>query len=220
MSDAQIVYRSGVKFFGGRSKMPAWAEDRLRGYMDDAGVPVLQISSGYRTPEDQARIMYDNIQAHGLASQRALYGATPNRVLDVYESNSGSPRADVIAAMADKIREIGPEKISRHMAEDAITFDISPSSMPSDQATSLLSRMRQVPNNPSWRSSSSVPEIGELYWPPKDPAYHVEFPIASAPADAETDTESGGLGIADVVIGGAAVAGVVLAARKIMKRRG
>ncbi len=76
MSDAQIVYRSGVKFFGGRSKMPAWAEDRLRGYMDDAGVPVLQISSGYRTPEDQARIMYDNIQAHGLSSQRALYGAT------------------------------------------------------------------------------------------------------------------------------------------------
>ena len=192
MSDPQIVYHSNVKFLDG-FELPAWARDRLLGYMSDAGVDVLQISSGYRSPEDQARIMSDNVRSHGMASQRALYSSLGNQVLDAYPDQS---------AMVDVIRRIGPEHISRHMAEDAITFDIAPSSMPSDQSAALLARLRQAPQNSKWREDpDTIYEIGELYWPPKDPAYHVEFPGNSAGVLADGSSDGSGLGVGDVVGG-------------------
>lgn len=211
MSDAQIVYHSNVVFFGGARKMPAWAEDRLRGYMDEAGVEALQISSGYRSPEDQARIMAQNVDQHGMASQRALYGANGNRVLDAYPNQ---------AAMAAVIRSIGPEKVSRHMAEDAVVFDIAPSSISGSGFEDLKSVMKEAPQNQNWRQDpDTLYEIGELYYPPKDPALHVEFPNNSAGIQSD-GSEEGGIGVGDVVAGGLiAVVGYKVGKALIARRR-
>ena len=188
---AQIVYHSNVKFAGGATKMPKWAEDRLSEYADDAGVDALQVSSGYRSPEDQARIMSDNVANHGMASQRALYGANGNRILDQYPNQT---------AMAAKVREIGPEKVSRHMATDAVVFDVAPSSMSSSGFESLKSRMKSAPQNAAWRQDpETIYEIGELFYPPKDPALHVEFPGNSSGVKVD---DSSGIGVGDVVVGG------------------
>jgi hypothetical protein len=207
----QIVYRSNVVFLNGQT-MPRWAEDRLRGYMDEAGVPSLQISSGYRSPEDQARIMSDNVRGTSMAKQRALYSSLGNQVLDAYPDQ---------AAMVAVIRRIGPEHISRHMAEDAITFDIAPSSMPGGmngtEAQALLSVLRAAPQNAKWRDDSEhIYEIGELYWPPKDPAIHVEFPNTSSGV---SDDDSAGLGVGDVVVAGLILAVGYKVAQTVLRRR-
>lgn len=211
MSEAQIVYRSGsnpVVFFGGESSMPTWAEDRLKGYMDAAGVESLQISSGYRSPEDQARIMSDNVRNHGIASQRALYGHNGNLILDEYPDQ---------AAMAARIRSIGPDKVSKHMAEDAVVFDIAPSSIPGSGFEDLKSVMKAAPQNVNWRQDpDTIYEIGELLYPPKDPALHVEFPGNSAGVLADDSSDGSGLGVGDVV-GGALLAFAGYKAVKYLK---
>ena len=193
---ALVVIRSGVKFADGSNKMPAWAEDRLKAYLDAAGVDSVLVSSAYRSPEDQARIMSENVAAHGLASQRALYSALGNQVLDAYPDR---------ARMVDVIRRIGPEKISRHMATDAVTFDLAPSSLPGGAGGSaynkLLGVLRRAPQNARWREDpGTIYEVGELFWPPKDPAIHVEFPGNSRGVLAQGNTS--GIGIGDVVVAG------------------
>lgn len=196
---ALVVIRSGVKFSDGTSTMPKWAEDRLKTYLDAAGVDSVLVSSAYRSPEDQARIMSENVVAHGLSSQRALYGSTGNQVLDAYPDR---------AKMVDVIKRIGPERISRHMATDAVTFDLAPSSLPGGVDGSaynrLLKVLRAAPQNNRWRDDmGSIYEIGELYWPPKDPAIHVEFPGNSRGVLAQGNTS--GLGVGDVVVGALAL---------------
>lgn len=196
---ALVVIRSGVKFSDGTNKMPRWAEDRLKTYLDAAGVDSILVSSAYRSPEDQARIMSENVVAHGMSSQRALYGATGNQVLDAYPNQTN---------MAAVIRRIGPERISRHMATDAITFDLAPSSLPGGVGGAaydrLLDVLRNAPQNNRWRNDTgTIYEIGELFWPPKDPAIHVEFPGNSMGVVAQGNTS--GLGIGDVVAGALAM---------------
>lgn len=189
MSDAQIVYKSGVPHIA------AWAEERLRGYMDDAGVTVLQINSTRREPEDQARAMLYNIQHYGKEAQLELYGATGDRIINVWDPNLSD--AENKANMADMIRQIGPEKVSRHMANDAQVFDVAPSSVDPSVRDAFLARLKSVNKNPNWRASpDEVWEMGELFWPPKDPAYHVEFPNNSAGMflPASSDDSSGGPG--------------------------
>ena len=193
---ALVVIRSGVKFADGSSKMPAWAEDRLKAYLDAAGVDSALISSAYRSPEDQARIMSENVAAHGMASQRALYSSLGNQILDAYPDR---------ARMVDVIKRIGPDKISRHMATDAVTFDIAPSSLPGGVDGSaynrLLGVLRHAPQNAKWRNDpGTIYEVGELFWPPKDPAIHVEFPGNSRGVLAQGNTS--GIGIGDVVVAG------------------
>ena len=193
---ALVVIRSGVKFSDGSNKMPAWAEDRLKGYLDAAGVESVLVSSAYRSPEDQARIMAENVAAHGMASQRALYGALGQQVLDAYPNQ---------AAMAAVVRRIGPERISRHMATDAVTFDLAPSSLPGGVGGAayerLLRVLRAAPQNARWRDDTgTIYEVGELFWPPKDPAIHVEFPGNSRGVLAQGNTS--GIGVGDVVAGG------------------
>ena len=193
---ALVVIRSGVKFSDGSSKMPAWAEDRLKSYLDAAGVDSVLVSSAYRSPEDQARIMAENVAARGMASQRALYSSLGNQVLDAYPNQ---------ANMAAVIRRIGPQNISRHMAEDAVTFDLAPSSLPGgvDGAAynRLLRVLRAAPQNARWRQDmGTIYEVGELFWPPKDPAIHVEFPGNSRGVLTQGNTS--GIGIGDVVATG------------------
>jgi hypothetical protein len=75
------------------------------------------ITSTLRLPAKQADIMYGNAKIN-LAAQKALYGATGDAVLKVYEDNVAKPKADVVALMATKIEELldAGKPVSNHVS--------------------------------------------------------------------------------------------------------
>lgn len=85
----------------------------------------IYITSTARTPYDQARIMYDNCKSN-LQEQRRTYKASGQRVIDVYLNNSNKDRNAVIKLMENKINELGPSTVSKHLANPEIlnTFDV------------------------------------------------------------------------------------------------
>ena len=109
--------------------------------------------------------MYENIQRHGVEHQKRLYGPNGDAVIDVYVARRGDPRAEVIAAMEAKIREIGPGKVSKHSSHTHHVIDVAPST---------------IMNRPAFEAALERAEAGDLIskyiTPPEDPAYHIEIP--------------------------------------------
>jgi len=110
--------------------------------------------------------MYNNITNQGVAAQKRLYGPSGDKVIDVYvaEKAKGKSKAEIMDAMEDKILEIGPSKVSRHLADPKIlaVIDIAPSSIVNDNAfVAALERDSR---------------ISKLLKPPTDPAFHIEIP--------------------------------------------
>ena len=75
--------------------------------MHRAGVASILITSTARTPADQARIMYDNIERYGVAHQKLLYGKHVSSMQESVEKNAqvssswGVP--EKIRALAEKV---------------------------------------------------------------------------------------------------------------------
>ena len=57
----------------------------------------IRITSTMRTPYEQARIMYDNIESKGTKSQYLLYGGNGDKVIDVYIKNKDKDRDTVVS---------------------------------------------------------------------------------------------------------------------------
>lgn len=87
------------------------------------------ITSGYRNISRQVRIMYDNL-IRDYVGQRRLYLSAGAKLIDTYDQclEKGFSRERTLAAMTEKAKEIGPEKISRHCAETCV-FDIATGSL-------------------------------------------------------------------------------------------
>lgn len=126
-----------------------------------------RITSTARSVEDQARIMYDNISRNGVASQRRLYAAAGDSVIDVYEAEKkkNASRSAIETAMVDKINAIGPARVSNHLAQGAAicTIDVAPSSILAGNRAKFL------------EAASAHPSVVRLLQPPTDPAYHLEI---------------------------------------------
>ena len=77
------------------------------------------ITSGTRTPEDQARIMKYYVDLTGMEKQKKLYGPSGDKVLDYYPDQK---------AMTDEIYRLGPSKVSKHCGDpnEINVLDISP----------------------------------------------------------------------------------------------
>ena len=90
--------------------------------MAAANVAKLIISSTQRSPADQARVMYNNLETQGVAAQRKLYKPPGQAVIDVYVAGKAAKKTpDAIkAAMTAKINELGPENglASRRRSEN------------------------------------------------------------------------------------------------------
>lgn len=89
----------------------------------------IYITSTARVPYDQARIMYENTQRTGAAVQKSIYAAPGRQIIDVYTtgSNQNLSKSQIIANMEAKINEIGPSRVSKHLANPEVmnTFDVS-----------------------------------------------------------------------------------------------
>lgn len=139
--------------------------------MEAAGVASFTITRTASTPQDQARVMYQNLIStginQGIPKQRALYLPPGNKVIDVFEKNQGQPRDTVIALMAARIVELGPQTVSHHCCDpDKITvLDIAPTSIDSAQHAAFEAAVRADPRVSKFLTPAS-----------SDPAYHLEIP--------------------------------------------
>ena len=135
-----------------------------------ASLASCQITSTSRTPADQARIMFNNITKHGVAHQLGLYKPPGQSVVREFEraKTAGKDRPGIIAAMEAKIREVGPDKVSRHCADPAKlnVVDIAPSSVAS------ANRFQQAVN-----AAVQQGKVSKFLTPANnDPAFHLEIP--------------------------------------------
>jgi hypothetical protein len=90
--------------------------------MNETNNSSITINSVGRTPEDQARIMYENIKNGGLSATLKLYKTPGQEVAKCYPDK---------AKMLAKIYELGPSSVSLHCADQSKinVVDIQPSSL-------------------------------------------------------------------------------------------
>lgn len=148
--------------------LPLGAELVIRDIMTRAGTKACMVTSTARTPYDQARVMYDNIQAKGVEAQMALYKLPGQKVVQVYTamvtSGHAGLRDSVIAGMEAKILELGPSTVSRHCAgpdSPVWVIDIAPSSI-ANPANFIVHAEHHA-------------RVTKVLRPPADPAIHLEI---------------------------------------------
>lgn len=137
------------------------ATEILTEILIDAGLSNAMVTSGVRTPAEQARIMYDNIKRKGLPFNYRLYGTYGDKVIKVFEDHATKERADVITLMKSKIEEIGSSKVSKHCSSTHYVFDVAPSSI-----NDTLKFIAAVKNHKA---------VSKFLYPPHDPAFHIEI---------------------------------------------
>jgi hypothetical protein len=169
------VSANPVKIYG--VSIPVGARVALEEILLAAGVYSCKVTSFARTPEDQARVMWENCSAELPASlkvlykdsvhrQRSLYKAPGQAVVDVYAAHRTLSREACIAKMLEKILEVGPHKVSNHCAEaegPVWVVDVGPSSIPYTQRVKFC------------EVAKADPRVKRFLEPPADPAYHLEI---------------------------------------------
>lgn len=149
-----------------REAMTETALAVLREICSTACIRAVTITSTAREVEDQARIMYGNIRRQGAAAVRSLYRASGQSVVTAYEEavRAGLDEHGIRAAMAARIREAGPENVSRHIAQDGVcVFDIAPSSIVAGARARFIAAVE------------GHASVRHFLQPPRDPAYHLEI---------------------------------------------
>jgi hypothetical protein len=142
----------------------------LRDVMAVAKVAKLTISSTQRSPTDQARVMYNNLETQGVAAQRKLYKPPGQAVIDVYVAGKAANKSpDAIKAeMTAKINDLGPMNVSHHAADPKLlnVFDVAPSSVADVTAFEAAAK--------------ADARVSKFLTPPNDPGLHFEIPQPQA----------------------------------------
>jgi hypothetical protein len=138
----------------------------LRDIMGAANIAKLIISSTQRSPADQARVMFNNLETQGVAAQRKLYKPPGQAVIDVFVAGkAANESSDAIKAeMTAKIIALGPTTVSHHAADPKIlnVFDVAPSS---------------VSNVDGFQTAAKADSrVSKFLTPPNDPGLHLEIP--------------------------------------------
>jgi hypothetical protein len=138
----------------------------IKDILTAAKITTALVSSTARSPSDQARVMYDNAERHGVDSQHRLYGPSGDKVLDVYSARkaAGDTPDAIKAAMETKIKEIGPTHVSRHASDPRVlnVLDIAPSSIKDKVGFE--------------HAVKADDRVSYFLVPPTDPGYHLEIP--------------------------------------------
>ena len=138
----------------------------LKDILKTAGLSSALISSTARSPAQQARVMFNNIVATGVAAQKKLYAAAGDAVIDVYVKSKAAKKSpdQINADMEAKIIELGPTTVSHHAADPKVlnVFDVAPSSIGDKKAFEL--------------AVSKEKRVSKFLLPPNDPGYHLEIP--------------------------------------------
>jgi hypothetical protein len=150
--------------------------DVIRTQAAAQGITGLTISSAQRDARGQATAMYDNLVSQGESSQRTLYNANGNSVIDtaVTGMKSGASREATIDSMIERIKDIrtADPTAFKHLADPTRlqAIDIAPSSLNGrgtrqERIDGLVSR---------FRGDTSVSRV---FSPTGgDPGIHIEIP--------------------------------------------
>jgi hypothetical protein len=146
--------------------LTAHSKEVLTDILRRARIARALISSTVRSPAEQARVMYGNLERNGVEHQKRLYGRGGDRVIDAYarEKGAGASPDAILRAMAETIREVGPENVSRHSGDPRVlgVFDVAPSSLSDRVGFEHAVREER--------------RVSKFLLPPADPGYHLEIP--------------------------------------------
>ncbi len=156
----QVGSSAGLNITG--KPLPAKAKKVLSEILRHAGLSKARVTSVQRSPAEQARVMYDNIKSKGVAYNYKLYGSNGDKIIKVYEQNSGKTKARVVALMEAMIKQVGPSKVSKHCSTSHYVFDVAPSS--------IVNKKKMID------AINSHKAVSRLLKPPSDPAFHIEIP--------------------------------------------
>jgi len=139
----------------------------IRDIMSSAGITSVKITSTARTPEEQARAMYTNLENRGVQDQLDLYAAAGDEVIRAYQASKkrGNAKEQIIQDMVAEILRQGPGRVSRHAADFSVlnVIDIAPSSVSNRAAFE--------------RAVRAEGRVSKFLTPAdNDPAYHLEIP--------------------------------------------
>ncbi len=131
------------------------------------------ITSTVRSPEEDARVLHDNLVEHGVDAMRRLYLPPGNLVIDVFVADVAKSRLDTVADMAVKIRAIGPYLVSHHCLDEAAqqklnVLDVGPAQLAHRDAFIDACRREAPP-----LASNGL--LARLLEPPHDPGIHLEI---------------------------------------------
>ena len=106
--------------------------------------------------------MCDNIERHGVSSQKNLYRQPGREVISVYEemTEQKKSRGEIILAMERKIKYLGPTNVSKHCSDRNNVVDVSVAYL--DNGDDFLREIRM-------KASKVIDERGS------NGCYHIEF---------------------------------------------
>jgi hypothetical protein len=144
------------------------AEQVIRDIVAAADCAACTITSTLRLPADQARAMFNNLESVGVAKQRKLYGAPGNKVIDTYVASkaAGNTAAQIQADMKVTIDQ-DPYNVSHHCFDPAklCVVDIDPNT---------------IANPDTFIAAVQADKrVSIFFFPPNDPAFHLEMPVTS-----------------------------------------
>jgi hypothetical protein len=138
----------------------------LRSILEEAGLTKASISSTARKPSEQARVMFENLEAFGVEKQKKLYKEPGQKVIAVYAraKEEGEDADTIQARMTAEILRLGPMTVSHHASDPKIlnVFDVAPSSI-ADRKAFI-------------RAVHSEHRVSKFLLPPEDPGFHLEIP--------------------------------------------
>jgi hypothetical protein len=146
------------------SRVSSFSREVLERILARSANPSGLVTSAARVPAEQARVMYDNLERHGIGAQRRLYREPGQKVIDTYALLVGhASREAIIEAMTSTILEVGPAKVSLHCADpdEVGVVDVAPSSLEHPEAFRA--------------EAERDPDVARVLGPPTDPALHLEI---------------------------------------------
>ncbi|KKM90712.1 hypothetical protein LCGC14_1235880 [marine sediment metagenome] len=131
----------------------------LREILASAGLTAATVTSGSRTPAQQAKVMYEMCRANGPDYLDRLYRRPGREVVSVYRRHADAPEPELLRLMTQAIDRLGPANVSKHCSAEHIAFDVAPSSIADADAFV--------------RAAGAHPEVVQFIPPPADPGYHI-----------------------------------------------
>jgi len=158
--------RETISYGPNTEKLSSISEKIVTSAMTTAKVDSLTVTSTYRSPEDQARVMYQNTEKLGVDSQNKLYGKEGKEVIKAYSDAKGQKlgKSEVIKAMAEVVKS-NPSAF-KHSSDPAVlqAVDIDPGSVKGGDRKGFEDALKADKG------------VSNVFLPPKDPAIHVEIP--------------------------------------------
>jgi hypothetical protein len=151
--------------FTEKAALPSKAKAILAEIFAKAGEDSPMIVSTLRSAEEQASIMYLNLESAGVKLNRKMYKdkAAAGQVIDAYEAakNAGKAQPDIIGAMLAALQNVGADKISGHCNASNPAIDVHPSSIKNKAQFEAVLK--------------ADPRVAKVVCPPKDTTYHIEL---------------------------------------------